>query len=184
MYVFAGLGNPDAQYADTRHNAGFNAVDTLHEKLSAQPWKSSKGALIAQANYKGNKVLLVKPQKYMNNSGEVLSAVMAYYKLDTDKLIVMYDDIDLGLGKLRIRKSGGAGTHNGMRNIVLHLGEGFGRIRIGVDKPKFGDLADYVLAKPKNEEKQEFDKATVRAAEAAESIIINGLDKTMAVFNV
>ena len=179
----AGLGNPDDKYAGTRHNMGFDAVDRLHADGGFGPWKKRRGALVASGQIGGAPVMLVKPQKYMNLSGEALQTVLAFYKAPAAHLIVLYDDVDLPTGQLRVRASGGAGTHNGMRNIILHLGEDFPRVRIGVGTPEHGDLADYVLSRPNGDERETLDAAVARAAECAEMIVREGVEHAMSRYN-
>ena len=155
MYIIVGLGNPTREYDNTRHNIGFAAIDYLADKYhiavnEAKHKKKKKKGVI-----NGNKVVLVKPMTYMNLSGEAVRAVVDYYKVDEEsELVVIYDDISLDVGQLRIRKKGSAGGHNGIKNIILHLGHDvFNRIKIGVgDKPKNYDLADYVLGHFSKEE--------------------------------
>ena len=145
MYIIAGLGNPGKKYENTRHNIGFITLDYLAERHDIQINKIKHKALVGEGRISGQKVLLVKPQTYMNLSGESLREVMDYYKVDIEDLIVIYDDIDLPAGTVRIRKKGSAGTHNGMRSIVQHLGQDFPRIRMGIGNERKGDLADFVL---------------------------------------
>ena len=131
MYVVVGLGNPGKQYENTRHNVGFNVIDILAKEYDISVTKIKHKALIGEGRIGSEKVLLVKPQTYMNLSGETLIDIYKYYKVDLDNIIVIYDDIDLDVGKLRIRKKGSAGTHNGMRSIVKCLGSGdFPRVRV------------------------------------------------------
>ena len=148
MFVIAGLGNPSLRYDGTRHNVGFDVVDMLAKKYRIRIKDKKHKALCGNGVIEGQKVLLVKPQTFMNLSGESIGAVLNFYKLQpqTD-LIVVYDDISLAPGRLRIRKKGSAGGHNGMKNIISHLGtQEFQRIKVGVgEKPQDWDLADYVL---------------------------------------
>ncbi|HOV69132.1 MAG TPA: aminoacyl-tRNA hydrolase [Clostridia bacterium] len=181
-YLIVGLGNPEPRFSGTRHNAGFLAVDKMHQANGGATWKSAHGALISRLKIKGKNVMLAKPQKYMNNSGEVIKDLLDYYKIPLESLIVIYDDADLDAGRLRIRKAGGPGTHNGMRSIVSYIGEDFARVRIGIGKPEKGDLADYVLAKP--EDMDEFNRVTAKAADAVTEILESGIDKAMGAFNV
>ena len=155
MYIIAGLGNPTKEYENTRHNIGFMAIDALAEKYNISVMECKHKALIGKGMINGNKVVLVKPLTYMNLSGEAIRSVIDYYKVDeTQELIVIYDDISLDVGQLRIRKKGSAGGHNGIKNIIAHLGhDTFQRIKIGVgEKPKGYDLADYVLGHFNKEE--------------------------------
>ena len=147
MFLIVGLGNPGAEYANTRHNVGFMAADAVAESFRFGPFKSKFDGLIAEGNINGEKVMLLKPQTFMNLSGESLRPIMDFYKLDPEDFIVIFDDIDLDVGRIRIRKKGSAGGHNGIKSIISHLGSmEFPRIKIGVGaKPKGYDLADYVL---------------------------------------
>lgn len=155
MYIIVGLGNPTREYDNTRHNIGFAAIDYLADKYHIAVNEAKHKALLGKGVINGNKVVLVKPMTYMNLSGEAVRAVVDYYKVDEEsELVVIYDDISLDVGQLRIRKKGSAGGHNGIKNIILHLGHDvFNRIKIGVgDKPKNYDLADYVLGHFSKEE--------------------------------
>lgn len=148
MYIIAGLGNPTKEYENTRHNIGFMAIDALADTYNINVSEVKHKAILGKGMINGTKVILMKPLTYMNLSGEAIRAAVDYYKVDeTCELIVIYDDISLEVGKLRIRKKGSAGGHNGIKNIIAHLGhDNFNRIKIGVgEKPKGYDLADYVL---------------------------------------
>lgn len=155
MYIIAGLGNPAKEYENTRHNIGFMAIDALADAYNISVNEVKHKALLGKGVINGTKVILMKPLTYMNLSGEAIRAVVDYYKVDeTCELIVIYDDISLDVGKLRIRKKGSAGGHNGIKNIIAHLGhDTFNRIKVGVgEKPKGYDLADYVLGHFSKEE--------------------------------
>lgn len=148
MKLIVGLGNPDKQYNWTYHNVGFMAIENLADKLGANFSKTYCKASIAEIYYNGEKYILAKPLTYMNLSGESVVMLKNKYKLDDKDIFVFCDDIDLPLGKFRIRESGSAGTHNGLRNIVLHIGTNFNRIRIGIGRDeRFSSLADFVLSK-------------------------------------
>ena len=151
MFVIAGLGNPGAKYADTRHNIGFIAVDYLSRQLNINVNKIRHKALVGEGYIGAEKVVLVKPQTYMNLSGESIMDVVGFYKLSSENLIVIYDDIDLSPGVLRIRPKGSSGSHNGMKSIIYLLNrDDFPRIRIGIGKqPEYMDLADYVTGSRK-----------------------------------
>ena len=178
-----GLGNIGDQYADTRHNMGFIALDKLADKLSAPNFKTRKHGLESKVTHNGKKILLVKPTTFMNASGTCVREVMDFYKLTPKQMVVIYDDIDLDAGALRIRAAGGSGTHNGMRSIVPAIGEGFIRIRVGIGKPKYGDLADYVLGKIPKDQQEIISNVTDSAAQAAVSIVTDGIDKAMQSYN-
>lgn len=170
MIVVAGLGNPDRKYAKNVHNLGFMVVDKVASKLGVSIDKKGHKALYASLNFKGEKVILIKPQTYMNLSGESIKSVVDFYKVPTQNLLVIYDDIDIDKGVIRIRQKGSGGTHNGMRNILLHLGgNDFPRIRVGCKPVDFkGNLVDYVLSDIKGEE---IEKAIDKAVDAVISYI-------------
>ena len=186
-YIVVGLGNPGAQYARTRHNAGFETIEVLSKRWNVDVNRKKFGGLVAETTYNGARVVLCLPQTFMNASGECVQELLQWYKVPLDKLMVIYDDIDLALGKLRIRKSGSAGTHNGMRSILSHIGnqQGFPRIRVGVGaKPEGWDLADWVLSTYRiREEREDVEKAFVRAADCVEEWIKNGIEPAMQKFN-
>ncbi len=186
MYVIVGLGNPGSRYERTRHNAGFRMVDRLAAGYRIEFSQKKHRALCGAGMIEGQKVLLLKPQTYMNLSGESVREAVEYYKVDPEReLLVIYDDISLDPGKLRMRKKGSAGGHYGMKNIILHLGtQVFPRIRIGVgQKPEGYDLADYVLGHFSGEEEVLMREAYDRAAKAAVSVLTEGTDRAMNEFN-
>ncbi|MDO4169655.1 MAG: aminoacyl-tRNA hydrolase [Lachnospiraceae bacterium] len=185
MKVIVGLGNPDKKYHGTRHNIGFQAMDYLADKYRiAIDTKKHKG-LIGKGFIEGQKVLLVKPMTYMNLSGECLRQIMDFYKLEPEDFIVIYDDINLDVGQLRIRKKGSAGGHNGIKSIIAHLGsQEFPRIRIGVgEKPKEYDLADYVLGRFSKQELEIYDQLMPNIAGATELMIWDDIDQAMNLYN-
>ncbi len=185
MYIIAGLGNPGKKYENTRHNIGFITLDLLAERNDIKINKIKHKALVGEGRISGQKVLLVKPQTYMNLSGQSLREVMSYYKEDVSRLIVIYDDIDIPMGSVRIRKKGSAGTHNGMRSIVYDLqSDQFPRIRIGIGKERRSDLRDFVIGGFSKEEKEPLENAVRRAAAAAECIVEKGIDKAMNEYNI
>lgn len=185
MYVIAGLGNPGREYEGTRHNVGFMTLDALADKYNIDVREKAFKGLIGKGMIEGNKVILVKPQTYMNLSGECIRQVMDYYKVDPSEFIVIYDDISLVPGGIRIRKKGSAGGHNGIKNIIAHLGtQEFPRIKVGVgDKPPRMDLADYVLSRFSKEDREKMEQAFKDAAEAVEVMIAEGPDAAMNQFN-
>lgn len=186
MFIIAGLGNPTLQYRGTRHNVGFDVIDTLADKYNIAVETRKSRALIGKGIIAGQKVLLVKPQTYMNLSGESIGELVSYYKVDEEQeLLVIYDDVSLDVGQLRIRRKGSAGGHNGIKDIIRHLGtDVFPRIRIGVgEKPKGYDLADYVLGHFSREEREMMEEGYQKAAEAVEMILAGELDEAMNVFN-
>ena len=185
MYIIAGLGNPGRKYENTRHNMGFIAVDLLAEKYGIKVDKIKFKALVGEGRIAGRKNLLVKPQTYMNLSGESIREVMSFYKEGIENLIVIYDDIDIPTGTIRVRKKGSAGTHNGMRNIVYLLqDDNFPRIRVGIGSDKKVDLINYVTGGVTKGEKELLEGALVKAADAAAAIVEKGIEKAMNEYNV
>lgn len=185
MYLIVGLGNPGKKYENTRHNMGFIAVDLLAEKYGIKVDKIKFKALVGEGRIAGQKVLLVKPQTYMNLSGQSVMEVMNFYKEDIENLIVIYDDIDIPTGTIRLRKKGSAGTHNGMRNIVYLLQEdGFPRIRVGIGSESKVDLIHYVTSGVTKKEKDLLEDALTRAADAAACIVEKGIEKAMNEYNI
>lgn len=186
MYIIAGLGNPSKEYKNTRHNIGFDVIDVIADKNKIDVSTIKHKALIGKGMIGSEKVILVKPQTYMNLSGESLIDVCQYYKIDVEsELIVIYDDIALDVGAIRVRKNGSAGGHNGMKSIIQHLStENFMRIRMGVgEKPKGYDLADYVLGHFTGQERELMDKGAIDAINAVEIILSEGIDKAMNMYN-
>jgi len=185
MYVIIGLGNPGTRYEKTRHNVGFDAIDLLSKKHNIGMTKIKHKAVIGDGTIEGCRVLLVKPQTFMNLSGESVREIIEWYKIPTRNIIILYDDIDLPVGKLRIRPNGSSGTHNGMRSVIYQIqSEDFPRIRIGVDKPPQGwDLADFVLSKFLSDERKIVDDVIENATRAVEVILKSGVDNAMNRFN-
>ena len=186
MYIIAGLGNPSREYAHTRHNAGFDTVDILADKNNISVDTVKFKALIGKGIVAGQKVIIVKPQTYMNLSGESLREVVDYFKIDiSSELIVVYDDIYLEPGNIRIRKRGSAGGHNGMKSIIHQLGsEDFIRVRVGVgEKPKGYDLADYVLSHYSKDDAEAMQDGMIKAVNAIESLLTEDVDKVMSEYN-
>ena len=174
MFVIVGLGNPTLQYEGTRHNVGFDVIDLLADKYNITVETRKNRALIGKGMIEGKKVILVKPQTYMNLSGESVRGLVDYYKIDEEEeLLVIYDDVSLGVGQLRIRKKGSAGGHNGMKNIISHLDtDVFLRIKIGVgEKPKKYDLADYVLGHFSKAEREEMEAGYEKAVKDRKSVV-------------
>lgn len=184
MYIIAGLGNPGLRYEGTRHNVGFHAVHVLEDRLGVRANRLRFSALTGEGRIGGHKVLLMKPQTYMNLSGKALREATTFYKIPPERVIVLYDDLDLPFGRLRVRPFGGPGTHNGMRSIVQELGGGdFPRVRIGIGEPTRLDCADFVLSKFAKEQEKEINALLVRAAEAAQAIVEIGVDAAMNRYN-
>lgn len=186
MYIIAGLGNPDRQYEGTRHNVGFDVIDRLSDKYDIAVDAKKNRALIGKGIIEGQKVILAKPQTYMNLSGESIRGLVDYYKIDEEhELIVIYDDINLGVGQLRIRKKGSAGGHNGIKNIISCLGtQVFPRIRVGVgEKPARYDLADYVLGHFSKAERELMSEGYDHAVTAVRMILSGRIGDAMSEFN-
>ena len=186
MFIIAGLGNPGKRYENTRHNVGFDAIDELVDRYRIPGSGVSHKAMVGKGIMEGQKVLLAKPLTYMNLSGEAIRGLVDYYKIDPEtELLVIYDDISLEPGNIRIRKKGSAGGHNGIKSIIAQLGtQNFQRIRIGVgEKPKNWDLADYVLGTFGKEDRPLVEEAIGNAAEAAAMIIQGKTDEAMNRFN-
>jgi PTH1 family peptidyl-tRNA hydrolase len=185
MYIIAGLGNPGLQYAGTRHNVGFSVIDELSDKYNISVDTAKHKGLIGKGTIAGEKVILVKPMTYMNLSGECIREVLEYYKEDIDHLIVIFDDISLEPGRLRLRAKGSAGGHNGIKSIIAQIGsDEFKRIKFGVgDKPKSWDLADWVLSKFSTEEYPVLREANEKACNAIECIISEGIESGMNKYN-
>ena len=161
MYLIAGLGNPTKTYEGTRHNVGFDMIDVLGNKFGIDVTTKKHKALVGRGIIEGMRVILAKPQTYMNLSGESIREIADFYKIEPENIIIIYDDISLDVGRLRIRKKGSAGGHNGIKNIIAHLGtQEFPRIKVGIgEKPEGWDLADYVLSKYSKEEQKALDEA-------------------------
>ena len=186
MYIIAGLGNPTSKYEGTRHNVGFDAIDILAKKYNIKVDSAKHKALCGSGAIGGEKVLLMKPQTFMNLSGEAVAEAVRFYKINPeDELIIIFDDISLEPGRLRLRRKGSAGGHNGIKSIISHIGtEGFKRIKVGVGaKPEGWDLADYVLGRFDKSERKLVDEALLKAAEAVEIIAEGDFDKAMNKFN-
>lgn len=186
MFIIVGLGNPDGKYQGTRHNVGFDVVDHLAEKYNISVDTKKHRAYIGKGVIGGQKVILAKPQTYMNLSGESVRSMLDYYKIDPEEeLLVIYDDISLEVGQLRIRKKGSAGGHNGIENIIAHLGDSvFPRIKVGVgEKPKGYDLADYVLGRFSKAERELMEEGYDEAASAVEMIVQGEIEQAMNQYN-
>lgn len=185
MYLIAGLGNPTSKYEKTRHNAGFDVIDLLAEKYHISVTEQKHKALSGFGIIEGQRVLLVKPQTFMNLSGESVRSAADYYKVEADHIIVVFDDISLEPGQLRIRGKGSAGGHNGIKNIIAHLGtQEFPRVKVGIgEKPRGMDLADYVLSHFSKGEKEAMEEAYKEAAAAVAVMVGQGMDEAMNRFN-
>lgn len=186
MFIIVGLGNPGKDYQNTRHNIGFDVIDALADMTGISVIEKKHRAIIGKGIIDGQKVILAKPQTYMNLSGESVREIIDYYKVDEEQeLIVISDDISLDVGMLRVRKKGSAGGHNGLKNIIQHLGhDTFMRVKMGVgEKPKGYDLADYVLGHFTPEERKIMNEAAMSATEAIRMMMAGDVDKAMNAFN-
>jgi PTH1 family peptidyl-tRNA hydrolase len=182
--LIVGLGNPGRKYARHRHNAGFLTIDRLARRHEL-PFARQKGkAKIAEGRIAGQRAILAKPQTYVNLSGESVAALARFFKIPPDRVLVVYDDLDLPLARLRLRPNGGSGGHKGLKSIAERLGtQAFPRLRIGIGRPARGDPTDYVLQDFTADEWMEVDPALDRAVEAVEHWLVHGIDATMNLFN-
>ena len=186
MYIIVGLGNPEPEYSRTRHNMGFDVINILAKKNNIELNRSTFNAIYGTGVIENAKVILIKPQTYMNTSGEAVIEFVKFYKVDLKSIIVIYDDMDTEVGKVRIRAKGGAGSHNGMKSIVKELNsEEFSRIRVGIGKPTNDfDRINYVIGNINQEEYLRLTDGEKLGAEAVEYWIKNGIDNTMNKFNI
>lgn len=185
-FIVVGLGNPDRKYTLTRHNSGFLCVDMLSEKLNFRVDKLKFKSLIADTTIGGHRCIVMKPQTYMNNSGEAVRECANFYKIKPENIIVIYDDISLDVGKLRIRRKGTDGGHNGIKSIIYHLNsDQFPRIKVGCGKKPHPDynLADWVLSEFKKDEQKVLEPALENACKAIELLLDNQIDKAMNLYN-
>ena len=185
MYLIVGLGNPEEEYNKTRHNMGFHAINKLAKQYKIEITKKKFKGLYGTGEIENQKVILLKPQTYMNLSGESIQEVANYYHIPVENILVIYDDMDIDIGKVKIRKKGGAGSHNGMKSIVNHLkSENFPRIRIGIGTPKDKSNSIYYVIGPIPKEEEEIlDQATTKAKDAISEILKSGIDVAMNQFN-
>ena len=186
MFIIVGLGNPTPEYEGTRHNVGFEVIDALARKYNIDVDTKKHRAYIGKGMIEGQKVILAKPQTYMNLSGESVRSLLDYYKVDEEQeLLVIYDDISLGVGQIRIRAKGSAGGHNGSKNIIAHLGgQVFPRIKVGVgEKPPKWDLADYVLGHFSKEEQEQMEEGYEHAVCAVKEIVTGNIEAAMNEYN-
>ena len=182
-YLVVGLGNPGENYEFTPHNIGFLAVDRLAETNSIRVTRKECDARVGSGVIRGKRVVLAKPQTFMNESGRAVNGLLGRYELKPDRLVVVYDELDLPWDSLRIRPGGSAAGHNGMKSVIAHVGtQNFARVRVGVDRGG-GRGADFLLSKVNRSQKQEMEEMAARAAEAVETIIAEGVEKSMAMHN-
>ena len=185
MYLIVGLGNPEEDYSKTRHNMGFNVINKIAEQYDIDINKKKFDGLFGEGIIENQKVILLKPQTYMNLSGKSIIQVVNFYKIPIENIIVIYDDIDTDIGKIRIRKKGSCGSHNGMKSVVNELQtEDFARIRVGIGKPEFkNDMINYVIGAIPEEELNGLNEGVDKASKAVASILKDGIDTAMNKFN-
>ena len=190
MLIIVGLGNPEDHSKKPRHNVGFMALDMLAQKLNADDFKPEKkfNADISSADFHGKKLILVKPTTFMNLSGEAVQSISQFYKVEAEDIVIVYDDLDLPLGQIRIRKSGSSGTHNGMKSIVQYIGSDFPRIRIGIESrgetaPKQQETSSFVLSPFLQEEEDLLTDALGKTVKSIELIVDDGIDSAMNSYN-
>lgn len=184
MKLIVGLGNPGKEYEATRHNCGFMVIDALADKLNVTVDQKKFKSLYTKFKYHGEDVILLKPQTYMNLSGEAVIAAMNFFKIDIDDILVIYDDLDMPVGKLRLRKTGSAGGHNGIKNIIAHLNsQDFKRIRVGIDRHKYMNVADYVLSRFSKVESEAIEQGIENAANAVLDYLDNDFNHAMNYYN-
>ncbi|WP_394897718.1 aminoacyl-tRNA hydrolase [Clostridium butyricum] len=183
MFLIVGLGNPGSQYEDTRHNIGFKVVDNIAKEYNIEINRQKFKGMCGEGFINGEKVILLKPTTYMNLSGESIREVVDFYKLSNDDVLVIYDDISLDVGRLRIREKGSAGGHNGIKSIIAHLGTDiFPRIKVGIGQPNV-DLVNYVLGKFTKEEMEVLNESIDASTKAAKEIISNDVKTAMNIYN-
>ena len=185
MYLIVGLGNPESDYANTRHNMGFNVINKLAEKYEIEVTKNNFKGLYGTGIIEGKKVILLKPQTFMNLSGESIVAIKNFYKINIEDILIIYDDIDTEPGKIRIRKKGTAGTHNGLKSVVHCLTTtDFARVRVGIGQPKEGvSLMEHVIGPIDEEDKKLLNDGIEKAKNAVEEILKSGIDIAMNKYN-
>ena len=185
MYLIVGLGNPEEEYSKTRHNMGFNVINKIAKQCNIEVNKKKFDALCGDGIIENEKVVMLKPQTYMNLSGKSIIQAVNFYKIPMQNIIVIYDDIDIEPGLIRIRKKGSSGSHNGMKSVVAELqSEEFARIRVGIGKPQYpNDMINYVIGAVPEEELEKLNEGCEKAKDACLQIIKNGLDKAMNEFN-
>lgn len=185
MYLIVGLGNPEQEYSKTRHNMGFDVINKLSNKYEINVNKSKWKGLVGTGIIENEKVILLKPQTFMNLSGESIREVMDFYNLENKDIIIIYDDMDIEKGEIKVRKTGGPGSHNGMKSVIENLPNNrFKRVRVGIGKPENkSDMINYVIGKVSDEEQEILDKGTEKAKEAVIEIVKNGVDSAMNKFN-
>ena len=185
MRLVVGLGNPGRRYAQTRHNVGFTVIENLAHRWSIPADGKQLGSLVGSGRIGDEKAMVARPQSFMNRSGQPVHSLMGYFKLEPSDIVVVHDDLDLPFGRVQLKRGGGHGGHNGLRDINKHVGSDYIRVRMGVGRPPEGwDTADYVLGKWNKVEQGEIDHVVDRGADAVEGVLRDGLEATMNVFNV
>ena len=185
MWLVLGLGNPGRRYEQTRHNVGFLVVDRLASRWAMNPTRAQLGAQVDSGQIRSERVVLAKPQSFMNRSGQPAASLLGWYKAEADQAIVVHDDLDLPFGTVRVKAGGGHGGHNGLRDLHRAIGRDYLRVRVGVSRPPKGwDTADYVLGRWTGAELEELDTVVDVGADAAEALISSGVVAAMNVFNV
>jgi len=186
MFLIAGLGNPGKEYENTRHNVGFLTIDKIAEDVGVKITKKGFQGLYNLGQFEESKILLLKPQTYMNNCGNALREAREFYKIDTDKIIVIHDEMDLPLERIKLKKDGGSAGHNGIKSIIPNIGsDNFARVRIGVGKPyDKNNVIKHVLSGFSKEERQQLPEVIESARDSVFAIIINGIEKAMNEFNI
>lgn len=185
MYLIVGLGNPEEEYSKTRHNMGFNVINKIANKYGIEVNNKKFDGLCGNGIIEGKKVILLKPQTYMNLSGKSMVQVINFYKIPLENVVVIYDDVDVEVGLIKIRKKGSSGSHNGMKSVIAELNsEEFARIRVGIGKPEYAhDMINYVIGEVPEEEQKELEAGVEKAKEAITEILKNGIDIAMNKFN-
>ena len=185
MYLIVGLGNPEEDYSRTRHNMGFNVINKIAKDFNIAINKKKFDGLTGEGIIEGKKVFLLKPQNYMNLSGKSIIQAVGFYKIPMENICIIYDDIDVDIGKIKIRKKGSSGSHNGMKSVIEELQtDNFARIRVGIGKPEFkGDMINYVIGAIPDDEAKILDKGTDMAKDAMIEILKSGIDNAMNKYN-
>lgn len=185
MYIIVGLGNPEPEYENTRHNMGFKVINKIANTYKIEMNRTKFNAIYGQGIIQDQKVILVKPQTYMNLSGQAVHEFVNFYKINPENLIVLYDDVDIEKGIVKIRKKGGPGTHNGMKSVTQEIGtQEFPRIRIGIGAPMYkNDMINYVIGAIPEEDKKQLEQGIETASKAVEEILKHGIDMAMNRYN-
>ncbi len=184
MFLVVGLGNPGRRYVSTRHNVGFKVVENLQNRWQILGESAQLGSLVGSGMIANTRTILARPQKFMNRSGHPVASIAGYYKLEEERVLVVHDDVDLPFGEVRVKRGGGHGGHNGLRDLIKHIGREFPRVRVGVGRPPEGwDTADYVLGKWTPAESTEVPSMVAEASDVVEAVLRDGLEAAMNQFN-